>query len=85
MLVRGYDGFPERVWLYNTIIEIKELGIFRPERGVLKTIGKVGVIGMDILQHCELHMIANVFVLELVNKKKTTKGIICKLKLLLNR
>lgn len=65
--ISGNSGLSESVWTRKVTIKIDGIGEFTPERGVLKREGNVGLIGMDILNQCELHMVGGVFILELQN------------------
>ena len=68
--INGHKGIPEKIWTKKVKIDIDELGTFAPERGVLSRKGITGLIGMDIIRQCELHMVGNVFILNLLKESK---------------
>lgn len=69
VITRGHSGIIDYEWTKDIGIEIPELGVFRPERGILTTDAPQGLIGMDILNLCELQMIGGVFTLALLEEE----------------
>jgi len=70
VVLLGHNGMIDRVLTKIVTIEIEELGIFTPERGVLTSESNPFLIGMDILKFCTFSMEGGIFILELLEEKK---------------
>lgn len=71
--IRGHSGIITSEWTKDIEINIPELGIFRPENGVITTEESFGLIGTDIINLCELQMVGGVFMLTLLEEGKWEK------------